>query len=41
MRKAGVVSILFVLISLAVAVIAEAQEAGKLPRLGNLKIHGP
>jgi putative tryptophan/tyrosine transport system substrate-binding protein len=36
MKKAGVLSILFVVVSLAVAVIAEAQQAGKIFRVGFL-----
>ncbi len=36
MKKAGVLSILFVVILLAVAVIAEAQQPTKVPRLGYL-----
>jgi len=36
MRKAGVLSILFVAVLLAVAVIAEAQQPGKIPRIGHL-----
>jgi putative ABC transport system substrate-binding protein len=36
MKKAGVLSILFVLVLLAVAVIAEAQQAKKVPRIGVL-----
>jgi ABC-type uncharacterized transport system substrate-binding protein len=36
MRKAGVLSILFLLVLLAVAVIAEAQQPKKLPRIGYL-----
>jgi putative ABC transport system substrate-binding protein len=34
MRKAGVLSILFVVVLLAVAVIAEAQQPKKVPRIG-------
>jgi putative tryptophan/tyrosine transport system substrate-binding protein len=34
MKKAGVSSILIAVVLLAVAVIAEAQQAGKLPRIG-------
>jgi len=34
MKKAGVLSILFVVVLLAVAVIAEAQQPGKIPRIG-------
>jgi putative ABC transport system substrate-binding protein len=37
MKKAGVFSILFVVILLAFAVIAEAQQAKKLPRIGFLE----
>ena len=36
MKKAGVLSILFVVILLAVAVIADAQQAGKIFRIGFL-----
>ena len=36
MRKAGVLSILFLVVLLAVAVIAEAQQAKKVPRIGYL-----
>jgi hypothetical protein len=36
MRKARVLSILFVVVLLAVAVIAEAQQSGKIPRIGFL-----
>ena len=36
MKKAGVLSILFVVILLAVGVIAEAQQPKKVPRLGYL-----
>src|SRR5437870_3112489 len=36
MRKAGVLSILFVVMLLAVAVIAEAQQAAKVSRVGLL-----
>ena len=36
MRKAGVLSILFVVVLLAVAVIAEAQQPTKVPRIGFL-----
>jgi ABC-type uncharacterized transport system substrate-binding protein len=38
MRKAGVLSILLVAVPLAVAVIAKAQQAGKVPRIGFLDI---
>jgi putative tryptophan/tyrosine transport system substrate-binding protein len=34
MKKAGVLSILFVVVLLAVAVIAEAQPQAKIPRIG-------
>src|SRR6266498_5235882 len=34
MRKAGVLSILFVVVPLAFAVIAEAQQPKKVPRIG-------
>jgi putative ABC transport system substrate-binding protein len=36
MKKAGVVSILFVVVGLAVAVIADAQQPNKVPRIGYL-----
>jgi putative tryptophan/tyrosine transport system substrate-binding protein len=36
MKKAGVLSILFVVVLLAVAVIADAQQAAKVPRIGIL-----
>jgi putative ABC transport system substrate-binding protein len=36
MKKAGVLSILFVVVLLAVAVIAEAQQPTKIPRIGFL-----
>jgi ABC-type uncharacterized transport system substrate-binding protein len=36
MRKAALLSILFVVVLLAVAVIAEAQQAKKVPRIGHL-----
>ena len=36
MKKAAVLSILFVVILLAVAVIAEAQQPKKVPRIGYL-----
>jgi hypothetical protein len=36
MRKAGVLSILFVVVLLAVAVIAEAQQRAKVPKIGFL-----
>jgi hypothetical protein len=39
MRKAGVLSILFVVVLLAVAVIAEAQQPNKVPRVGFLAFH--
>jgi putative ABC transport system substrate-binding protein len=38
MRKAGVLSILFVVVLLAVAVIAEAQQPKKIPRIGYLTV---
>jgi len=34
MKKAGAVSILFVVVLLAVGVIAEAQQPKKVPRIG-------
>jgi ABC-type uncharacterized transport system substrate-binding protein len=40
MRKAGCLSILFVLVLLAVAVIAEAQQPTKIPRIGFLAATG-
>jgi putative ABC transport system substrate-binding protein len=36
MKKAGVLSVLFVVVQLAVAVIAEAQQPTKIPRIGYL-----
>src|SRR5881628_3692155 len=36
MKKSGVLSILFVVVLLAVAVIAEAQQPKKVPRIGYL-----
>src|SRR6266404_8528917 len=36
MKKAGVLSILFVVVLLAVAVVAEAQQPNKIPRIGYL-----
>jgi putative ABC transport system substrate-binding protein len=36
MKKAGLLSILFVVVLLAVAVIAEAQQPKKVPRIGYL-----
>jgi putative tryptophan/tyrosine transport system substrate-binding protein len=41
MKKAGVLSILFVAVLLAVAVIAEAQQPKKVPRLGYLSAFDP
>ena len=41
MRKAGVLSILFVVVLLAVAVIAEAQQPTKIPRIGYLTAASP
>ena len=41
MKKAGVSSILFVVILLAVAVIAEAQQPKKVPRIGYLSSSDP
>jgi len=41
MRKAGVLSILFVLVLLAVAVIAKAQQPKKVPRIGYLSPTDP
>jgi ABC-type uncharacterized transport system substrate-binding protein len=40
MRKAGVLSILFVVVLLAVAVIAEAQQPKKIPRIGFMSATG-
>jgi ABC-type uncharacterized transport system substrate-binding protein len=40
MRKAGVLSIVFVVIPIAVAVIAEAQQPKKVPRIGYLSGRG-
>jgi len=34
MRKAGVLSILFVVVLLAVAIMAEAQQQAKVPKIG-------
>jgi len=41
MKKAGVLSILFVVVLLAVAVIAEAQQSTKIPRIGFLAAATP
>ena len=41
MRKAGVLSILFVVMLLAVAVIADAQQPKKVPRIGYLSSQEP
>jgi putative ABC transport system substrate-binding protein len=41
MRKAAVLSILFVVVPLAVAVIAEAQQPAKIPRIGFLITSSP
>src|SRR2546428_6098977 len=41
MRKTGVLSILFVVVPLAVAVIAEAQQPTKVPRMGFLSSLSP
>ena len=41
MRKAGVLSILFVTALLAVAVIADAQQPTKIPRIGYLSANSP
>ena len=41
MKKAGVLSILFVVILLAVGVIAEAQQPKKVPRIGYLSTTDP
>jgi ABC-type uncharacterized transport system substrate-binding protein len=41
MKKVGVLSILFVVVLLAVAVIAEAQQTGKVPRIGYLSPTSP
>ena len=41
MKKAGALSILFVVILLAVAVIADAQQPGKVPRIGYLSSVDP
>jgi len=41
MRKAAVLSILFLVVLLAVAVIAEAQQSKKVPRIGYLSIGDP
>jgi putative tryptophan/tyrosine transport system substrate-binding protein len=40
MRKAGVLSMLFVVLLLAVAVIAEAQQPAKVPRIGYVSATG-
>ena len=41
MRKSGVLSILFVVVLLAVAVIAQAQQPKKVPRIGYLSLLDP
>ena len=41
MRKTGVLSILFIVVLLAVAVIAEAQQPKKVPRIGYLSSSDP
>jgi putative ABC transport system substrate-binding protein len=41
MKKAGVLSILFVVVLLAVAVIAGAQQPKKVPRIGYLSSFDP
>ena len=41
MRNAGVFSILFVVVLLAVAVVAEAQQPKKIPRIGYLSSTDP
>jgi hypothetical protein len=41
MRKAGLLSILVVVVLLAVAVIAEAQQPKKVPRIGYLSATSP
>src|SRR4030095_6564587 len=41
MKKAAILSILFVVVLLAVAVIAEAQQAKKVPRIGYLSSSDP
>src|SRR3981189_2297256 len=41
MKKVGVLSILFVVVLLAVAVIAEAQQPTKVPRIGYLSPTSP
>jgi putative ABC transport system substrate-binding protein len=41
MKKAGLLSILFVVVLLAVAVIAEAQQPKKIPRIGYLSTNDP
>jgi putative tryptophan/tyrosine transport system substrate-binding protein len=41
MRKAGVLSILFAVVALAVAIIAEAQQPKKVPRIGLLVASNP
>jgi putative tryptophan/tyrosine transport system substrate-binding protein len=41
MRKAGVLSILFVMVLLALAVVAQAQQPKKIPRIGYLSTLEP
>jgi putative ABC transport system substrate-binding protein len=41
MRKAGVLSILFVVVLLAVAVLADAQQPKKVPRIGYISAVDP
>jgi putative tryptophan/tyrosine transport system substrate-binding protein len=41
MRKAGVLSILFVMVLLALAVVAQAQQPKKIPRIGFLIARSP
>jgi hypothetical protein len=41
MRKAGVLSIVFAVTLLAVAVIADAQQPAKVPRIGYLAAASP
>jgi len=41
MRKAGVLSILLIVVLLAVAIIAEAQQSKKVARIGYLSVLSP
>jgi hypothetical protein len=40
MKKTTLISILVVAVQLGIAVIAEAQQAGKVPRLGYVSVRG-